>query len=184
VGFEAPVTRHPTRSTDAGLLLAIAEVLPVLTRGLDPVASGALVKVALRELGCDAAAVVGPDQILAYAGIGGDHHIPGQPYRTLLAGRSLVDGRTVVARGARAVGCAVPNCPLTSGVAAPIKLSGQVAATLVLLRAERRPLSGSVRRGTEAVAQFVGRYLEHLDDLRISPDDLRGSDDSRLAASG
>ena len=162
--------RIGTRSTDAGLLIALAGVLPALRQGLTPAAAEALVDVQMRELAIDAATVVSGDSIVAFRGSGAEHHVPGQPYRTLLAGRALASGRTVVARGSRAVGCAVPSCLLTSGVAAPVRSGGRVIGAIVLLRAERRPLSGSVRRAAEAVAQFVGRYLDHL----TRPDDVQG----------
>lgn len=159
---ESQAPRIGTRSTDAGLLIALAGVLPELRGGLTPAAADALVAVLMRELATDAAAVIAADTVLAYQGIGSEHHLAGRPYRKLLAGRALGSGRTVVARGSRAVGCAVQSCRLTSGVAAPIQSGGEVAGVLVLLRADKRPLSGSVRRGAEAVARFVGRYLDHL----------------------
>ena len=162
--------RIGTRSTDAGLLVALAGALPHLCHGLTPAAAEALVGVQMRVLAIDAAAVVSGNSIVAFRGSGAEHHVPGQPYRTLLVGRALAGGRTVVARGSRAVGCAVPSCPLTSGVAAPVRSGGRVTGAIVLLRAERRPLSGSVRRAAEAVAQFVGMYLDQL----TRPDDVQG----------
>lgn len=162
--------RVGTRSTDAGLLVALAGVLPELRHGFTPAAAEALVDLLLRKLAIDAATVIVGDSIVAFRGSGADHHLAGQPYRTLLAGRALAAGRTVVARGSRAVGCAVPACTLTSGVAAPVTAGDRVIGAIVLLRADRRPLSGSVRRGAEAVAQFVGKYLDHL----TRPDDVQG----------
>lgn len=161
--------RVGTRSTDAGLLVALAGALPELRHGLTPATAEALVDLQMRELAIDAAAVISVDSIVAFRGSGADHHLRGQPYRTLLAGRALAGGRTMVARGSRAVGCAVPSCVLTGGVAAPVRSGGRVIGAIALFRADRRPLSGSVRRGAEAVAQFVGMYLDHL----TRPDDVQ-----------
>lgn len=163
MAIEVASLKIGTRSTDAGLLVALSGVLPQLGRGLTTDAAEALVRVLLRELAIDAAAVVGGDIVLAFRGAGADHHVAGRPYRTLLAGRALNEGRVVVARGARAVGCAVPGCPLTGGVASPVKVGGKVIGAIILLRDAQRPLSGSVRRGAQAVAQFLGKYLDNLD---------------------
>jgi len=51
-----------------------------------------------------------------------------------------------------------------------VRSGDRVIGAIVLLRTERRPLNGSVRRGAEAVAQFVGKYLDHL----TRPDDVQG----------
>jgi len=161
VGALAVAHRTAARSTDAGLLVAIAGTLPLLRNGLDRAAAEALVSALLRELAIDAAAIVAGESVIAYQGAGSDHHEPGRPYRMLLTGRALASKRTIVARGSRAVGCAVPSCTMTSGVAAPIESGGKVIGAVVLLRAERRPLAGSVRRGAAAVARFLGEYVQH-----------------------
>lgn len=163
MAVEAAALKIGTRSTDAGLLVALSAALPQLRQGLTAAAADALVRVLLRELAIDAAAVIGGDIVLAFRGAGAEHHVAGRPYRTLLAGRALSDGNVVVARGSRAVGCAVPGCPLTGGVAAPVRVGGKVIGAIVLLRDGQRPLSGSVRRGAQAVAQFLGKYLDSLD---------------------
>lgn len=159
---EATLDRRSARPADSGLIIALSTILPNLRRGLNEQSGAEIAGLLQRHLRVDAAAVLNGETVVAYLGEGSDHHGQGRPYRMLVTGRALASRDLVVARGARAVGCAVATCTLTSGVAAPIIVAGEVAGAIVLLNSARHPMSGSARRAAQAVARFVGQYLEHV----------------------
>lgn len=97
-------------------------------------------------LDVDAVEIVHDEHVLAFSGSGKDHHRPGLPFRTLLVGRTLREGRPIWARGSRAVGCVVPHCPLTSGFAVPITNVNHGRLVVALFSARRQPLSATARR--------------------------------------
>jgi LytS/YehU family sensor histidine kinase len=100
--------------------------------------------------------------ILAACGEGMDHHVAGAPYRTRLVGRVLASGEPASARTSRAIGCAVPECPLTAGVAAPIVIDGEPVAVLSAWRTQRRPLGRPTVELVLGLADVIAaRLSEH-----------------------
>lgn len=140
---------RPQPRRGARALALAAEIIPLVAGGLTA-HSAQQVCEALRERAkVDAVALTGGDGvILAACGEGMEHHVAGAPYRTKLIGRVLSSAVPATARTTRAIGCVVPTCPLTAGVAAPIVVDGRVLGALSAWRTERRPLG---RRTIELV---------------------------------
>lgn len=150
------------RGRDA-LLVLLVDALPLLRGGLTPASADALARLLRRRLDVDAVAIVDRDRSLGRAGAGSDHHHAGEPHRTALTQRVLSRGRTVVARGRKAIGCPHPGCPLSSAVVAPLRVRGQIVGALKLYRSGRRALRDDVVRVGEGLARIFGVYLEIAD---------------------
>lgn len=150
----------PGRGPTGPLDLALA-VLPYLRGGLTPAAAERTVDLLVTHLDhIDAAAVVDTEVILAYAGLGRDHHRPGDPIQTRLTKRVLATGRPVTVTGRRAIGCRDPACPLGSAFLLPLQVQGRTVGALKLYRADVAPIGPAERAVAEGLARLFGLYLE------------------------
>ena len=147
---------------DRTALALAAELLPSLSDGLTEMSSDRICTALLAGLDIEAVAVNGPDRIIASWGEGMEHHPAGGPYRTSVVGRAIAARGPAVARTLRQVGCAVVGCPLTSGIAAPIIVGGEVVGVLSGWRTQRRPLS---RPTIQAIVGLAGLFAARLEDL-------------------
>lgn len=148
---------------DATLLELLVEALPLLRDGLTRGSADRLADLLLRCLDVDAVSVVDADQVLGRRGAGSDHHRVGDPHRTALTRRVLAGGGAGVARGARAIGCPLPDCPLTSAVVAPLIVDGRTVGALKLYRTGKRPISPRLVAVAEGLGRLLGVYLELAD---------------------
>ena len=159
--------RAPARSTltrgDAVLLDLLVEALPLLRSGLTVESADELAELLLRRLDVDAVSVVDADRVLGRRGAGSDHHRVGDPHRTALTHRVLAGGRAGVARGVRAIGCPLPDCPLTSAVVVPLAVHGRTVGALKLYRTGKRPLGSTLVGVAEGLGRILGVYLELAD---------------------
>ena len=155
--------RPPPTDGDATLLDLLVEALPLVRDGLTRGSADRLADLLLRCLDVDAVSVVDADQVLGRRGAGSDHHRVGDPHRTELTRRVLAGGGAGVARGARAIGCPLPDCPLTSAVVAPLIVHGRTVGALKLYRTGKRPMSAKLVTVSEGLGRLLGVYLELAD---------------------
>ncbi|BAS29231.1 sensor histidine kinase [Limnochorda pilosa] len=141
-------------------LQLVLEALPLLRGGLTAKSARRTTELLQRRLQLDAAAVVDTEVVLAFQGIGSDHHLPGTPIATSLTRRALTEGRVLAAAGPEAIGCARPDCPLGAAMVLPLQVRGQVVGALKLYRRRRRHLGRARARAAEAVARLFSVYLE------------------------
>jgi two-component system LytT family sensor kinase/two-component system sensor histidine kinase LytS len=86
----------------------------------------------------DAVALTEHEQILAFVGLGSDHHKPGVFVKTVASKRAYEQGVTIEADNRNQIGCSKPDCPLTNVVITPLKLEDKVFGLLKLYRSEVR----------------------------------------------
>jgi len=155
--------RATLTSGNATLFDLLVEALPLLREGLTRGSADRLADLLLRCLDVDAVSVVDADQVLGRRGAGSDHHRVGDPHRTALTRRVLAGGGAGVARGARAIGCPLPDCPLTSAVVAPLVVHGRTVGALKLYRTGKRPISATLVNVADGLGRILGVYLELAD---------------------
>jgi two-component system LytT family sensor kinase len=103
-------------------------------------------------LGSRAIALTDPNAVLAWDGIGA-HHVP-QVHEQ--ASPVLTSGRTVVLDETQ-LSCADPDCPIRSGVLAPIVADDRVVAALA---AYGPSVSAGLVRATEELARWISTQVE------------------------
>jgi two-component system, LytTR family, sensor kinase len=141
-------------------LALVNRTLPFIRRGLD-VETAPRVADRMREyLQAAAVAIVGEGRILAHSGAGADHHQLGGEPLTQLSREVLRAGRPMVAQDRDKVGCARPECPLASAVAAPLVLQKRVRGCLQVYFPEGQPLSASRVKMVTAMAQLMSIQME------------------------
>ena len=122
--------------TRAVLNLALS-TLPVFRHGFTAAAAQTVVHLINQYTNFDAVSITDRHRILAFEGVGSDHHQVDQPISTALSFRAMTEGTVSVAENAHEIGCQHRNCPLQSAVVVPLIVNGDTIGTLKLYFAQR-----------------------------------------------
>jgi two-component system sensor histidine kinase LytS len=131
--------RQRLRATAAQISLQIADrTLPLLRKGLRRSSSAEVATIILNEVSSlDAVAVTSRDRVLAFAGIGIDHHSPELTAAGIIteSTRTAIEtGEPQIAQNRKDVGCKQLYCPLGAKIAVPLKENDETMGTLVLYK--------------------------------------------------
>jgi two-component system LytT family sensor kinase len=136
-------------------LHAASVMLPHLRRGLTE-ESAARAVIHLQTLTqAEAVALGDRGQVLAFVGLGEDHHHPGDALIPITA-PAREDHLHVEAQ----IGCADPACRLGPAVAAPLVVGGEVVGSVVTLYRRGREITADDTRTVAEAAKLVSAFLE------------------------
>lgn len=143
-------------------VLKITEkTLPILSKGLTPETADETAKVILEYTNLDAVGITDTEKILAFRGIGSDHHKQLSPIITTSTQKALETGRIVLMKNEFDVGCPINGCPLMSGVVVPLKDSSQnVFGVLKLYRKERNTMTPFDVEMAKGLANILSLQVE------------------------
>ncbi|MHB8155866.1 MAG: histidine kinase [Desulfocucumaceae bacterium] len=135
------------------------ETLPFLRRGLNEDTAGKTVEIIKSIADVAAVAITDRKKVLAYVGVGSDHHKTGGPILTDATKMVLNTGELMVVKNRYGLICPVEICPLESAVIAPLKCKGEVIGTIKLYQVKQEVSPHEVRLA-EGVAQMLGLQME------------------------
>ncbi len=136
-------------------LHAATVMLPHLRRGLDP-ASAARAVIHLQTLTqAEAVALGDREAVLAFVGLGEDHHHAGDALIPITA-PAREDHLHVEVQ----IGCRHPGCRLGPAVAAPLVVGGAVVGSVVTLYRRGREITSDDTRTVAEAAKLVSAFLE------------------------
>lgn len=155
-GPRYPASAGRRQRRDPGHLALVGRSIP-LRGGLTSEAAARTVELLQPLVGGDAVAIAGRDRILAFTGVGSDHHHADEPVRTAATARVLETAKVQRVRRHAEVGCDHPGCPLRCGIIAPL-FNGQrtVGALKVYRTGDELPSQGVV----EGLAGVLSLHLE------------------------
>ncbi len=138
-----------------GALHAATITLPQLRKGLSAESASKAVMHLRTLTQASAVALADRERVLAFDGIGADHH----------AGGDLLSGLVAAARDDRLhveseLRCANPNCQLASAVVAPLVVAGEWAGSFIALYTRGRRLTPDDTRTVAEAASLVSAQLE------------------------
>ncbi|MRD72759.1 sensor histidine kinase [Rhodocyclus tenuis] len=158
--------------------LALAtRVEGVLHEGFNIDTSTRVAHIIHEELGVGAVAVTDTRNLLAFIGIGADHHLPGTPITSALTRRAIENNEVVYADGnALAYRCSIsPKCPLAASLIIPLLGEERhVIGTIKLYEPRSRLFSTINRTLGEGIARLLstqilaGRYMQQRELLAQS----------------
>ncbi|HEX9306696.1 MAG TPA: sensor histidine kinase [Anaeromyxobacter sp.] len=157
--------------------LKVAErTLRLLARGIGRETAGELAAIIKEETGVGAVGVTDTERVLGWAGMGGDHHLPGNPIASPYTRQSIADNAVVFADGVRQTyDCTVSAaCQLNSMVIAPLQVDGVVVGTVQLFEPRDRRflnMNKSLGEGLGALLSsqlLIARYQEQKSLLVMS----------------
>ncbi len=125
--------------------LRIAErTLAVLAKGFDAVVAPELARIIHQETRVGAVAITDATRVLAFVGVGAEHHLAGTPIASDWTRRAIAETTTTYADGVHErFECPLSrDCPLHSVLVVPLIVDGEVVGTIKLYEpAHRRFLS-------------------------------------------
>ena len=157
--------------------LKVAErSLPLMARGFRPEVADQLAHIVKEETGVGAVCVTDTETVLAWSGLGADHHRVGRPVASPFTRQALASGTVVFADGVRQeYGCTIsPSCPLGSVLVSPLQVDGTVVGTVQLFEPRGRRFLNMNRSlgeglGTLLSSQLlIARYQEQKSLLVLS----------------
>ncbi|EKA5401927.1 sensor histidine kinase [Cronobacter sakazakii] len=134
----------------------------ILRQGFNVENSMKVAQVIRQELEIGAVAITDREQLLAFTGIGMDHHLPGSPISSPWTLRAIESGEVVYADGNEVpYRCSLhPNCKLGSTLVIPLRGENRkVVGTIKLYEQKHRLFSSINRTLGEGIAQLLSAQI-------------------------
>lgn len=125
--------------------------------GLDERSAAGAAGAIRRLLKVAAVVVTDTDRVLAYEGVGRNHHGPDDPVLERLAREAVRTGRSRATR--LGLGCMEPDCPIEETVAIPLTVGNDVVGSLILLRLRGRQVTLGLLRAGREVGRLISTQL-------------------------
>lgn len=151
-----------TSAFSATALKVAASTEGILRRGFNEENSMRVALVLLKELDIGAVAITDREKLLAFTGIGDDHHLVGKPISSDYTWRAIEHDEVVYADGNEMpYRCSLhPNCKLGSTLVIPLRGENQrVIGTIKLYEARNRLFSSINRTLGEGIAQLLSAQI-------------------------
>jgi two-component system LytT family sensor kinase len=151
-----------TSAFSATALKVAASTEGILRQGFNEENSMRVAQVLIQELDIGAVAITDRDKLLAFTGIGDDHHLPGKPISSSYTQKAINSGEVVYADGNEVpYRCSIhPNCKLGSTLVIPLRGENQrVIGTIKLYEAKNRLFSSINRTMGEGIAQLLSAQI-------------------------
>ncbi|PSN07742.1 sensor histidine kinase [Siccibacter turicensis] len=151
-----------TSAFSATALKVAASTEGILRLGFNEENSARVAEVIWKALNVGAVAITDCDKLLAFTGIGDDHHLPGRPIASDYTLRALQTGEVVYADGNEVpYRCSLhPHCKLGSTLVIPLYGENQrVIGTIKLYEARNRLFSSINRTLGEGIAQLLSAQI-------------------------
>lgn len=158
-------------------LAIAARVEGLLRSGFNIDTSSAVARIIYEETGVGAVAITDTQNLLAFIGIGSDHHLPGTPINSVLTQQAIENNEVVYADGNEvAYRCSIsPKCPLAASLIIPLLgEENRVIGTIKLYEPRTRLFSTINRALGEGIARLLsnqilaGRYMRQRELLAQS----------------
>lgn len=120
-------------------VLQIADrTLPYLRKGLNLESAQNAIQIIHEMSNLAAVSITDTQQVIAYVGLGADHHFRGQPlFFTEKILQELRAGQSIQATSEMEINCRGPFCPLRSFIAVPLRPGDRMIGVLILYRDQR-----------------------------------------------
>jgi two-component system, LytTR family, sensor kinase len=144
--------------------LRIAErTLTPLAKGFTPDAATEVAMIILEETGVGAVAITDTEEILAFVGVGADHHRRGGAIASPLTRLAITRRDVIFADGDHdQFTCPLsPTCPLRSVAVVPLQVDGAVIGTVQLYEPAARRFRSVNRSLGEGLADLLSNQLLH-----------------------
>ncbi|MCE5287581.1 MAG: sensor histidine kinase [Pelosinus sp.] len=141
-------------------LAIAAQTLPYFRKGLGIDSAKAAAEIIYANGSYHAVAVTNTKCVLAFIGVGADHHLSNQSGFTLATNQALRSGSIYIAKSPAEIGCLVKGCQLASSIIVPLKCGEQVIGTFKLYYTNRKLLKQSDVVFANGLAQLFSIQLE------------------------
>jgi two-component system LytT family sensor kinase len=139
-----------------------ARSVGVLRAGFNQENSMRVARVIYEETGVGAVAISDCEKLLAFIGVGDDHHLPGTPIRSAHTRQAIANNQVVFADGNEvAYQCSIdPNCKLGASLIIPLRGEDQQVIGAINLYEPKTKLFSTINRTLgEGIAQLLSTQI-------------------------
>lgn len=141
-------------------LQSIRRTNNLLQHGLDKSSARIMADVIYQELKPDAVCISDNNTILAFRGLGGDHHIPGLPATAAPALRQQSAGQNIsLTSNPQDIGCPHPDCPLATKLAVPLVFNKTFWGSINLFKTKNKQFLPHEIELARGLADFTSAKL-------------------------
>ncbi|MGL5813339.1 MAG: LytS/YhcK type 5TM receptor domain-containing protein [Aeromonas sp.] len=150
-----------SRVFSAKALTIANRTVGIMTQGFTVEASQKIAHIVQEETGVGAVAITDTDKILAFIGIGEDHHKPGTPITSAITQQAIAQNRVLFADGNRQpYRCTIsPSCQLGSVLVIPLQGDKGVIGTIKLYEPKKRLFLKINHTLGEGIANLLSQQL-------------------------
>lgn len=136
-------------------------ILGELSKGLNNNSAESIANILLEETSVGAVAITDKENILAFVGIGRDHHNPGSPIASEITKASIKENRIMFLDGKdECYQCPISeNCLLSSVLVVPMRIKDEVIGTIKLYGKKNRYFFKINETLGKGIAEIVGNQL-------------------------
>ena len=127
--------------------------------GLNEETAGKVAQIIYNETKAAAVAVTNLEKILAFNGIGADHHQVGAPILTAATKTMMKTKHTVIFNNSKDIGCPHPECKLTAVIEIPLIVSNELLGSIKLYKANKEIISLQEVELIQGIADFLSLQL-------------------------
>ncbi|NKF52423.1 sensor histidine kinase [Shewanella sp. WXL01] len=142
--------------------LKIAErSVGLLSKGFDQQSSSQVAKIVIEETQVGAVAITDNEKLLAFIGIGDDHHLPGTPISSQITLDAISQNKVMFADGVDIpYACSLSNkCPLGSSLVIPLRSNNEVIGTIKLYEPKNKLFLNINRTLGEGIARLLSNQI-------------------------
>lgn len=121
---------HTKAEQSQQILEITRKTLPYLRKGLNYDSAENVVKIIHEHIDAMAVSITDITTVLAFYGIGSDHHLPGKPILTKSTKEALEANAPRVVSSKSEIGCPMANCKLRAAIVVPLEKAGNPTGTL------------------------------------------------------
>lgn len=140
----------------------IAErTLSILVKGFDRDTAVEMARIIHEETGVGAVAITDTDQVLAFVGIGSDHHQPGSSISSPLTRQAINENKVIFADGVQDhYECTLsPSCPLNSVLVVPLTMDNDVLGAIKLYESKNKRFLNMNKSFGEGIGRLLSNQL-------------------------
>lgn len=159
-GRAVPRRRTAPASSQHRMMSLVEQTLPHLRLGLNPETAMRTARLLKDTMRLDAVGITDREQVLAFVGMGEDHHVPGSPIDAEVTRRAVDSKDVLVATKLPSAECngRSADCPLSSVVVAPLVCGDHSVGSLKVYH--REPPYGGLIELARGLADILSLQLE------------------------
>lgn len=142
--------------------LKIAErSVGLLSKGFNEYTSSQVAQIVIEETHVGAVAITDRDKLLAFIGIGADHHLPGTPISSQMTLDAILHNKVMFADGVETpYACSIANqCRLGSSLVIPLLSENEVIGTIKLYEPKNKLFLNINRTLGEGIARLLSNQI-------------------------
>lgn len=133
----------------------------LLSKGFNEEASTQVAKIVIEETAVGAVAITDREKLLAFIGIGADHHLPGTPISSQITMDAIHQNKVMFADGVEIpYSCSISkNCKLGSSLVIPLRADNEVIGTIKLYEPKNKLFLNINKTLGEGIARLLSNQI-------------------------